>query len=193
MNFKIGLTRKVASTFLILCVPLLAFGVQDYSRQDVDKILKAIEKVERETASGKRYSLEKITVEESELNSYIAYRIEEENERFLKELRVKLFKKNKIEGKILVDLRGENIPKFLRPQMTLYFGGKLEVKDGMVRLVLKDLFLEDQRIDPNVLDFVIALTAKIEKYEVWSINEWYELPYGIKDIETQNHKAIFFY
>lgn len=193
MNFKTGLTRKVASTFLILCVPLLAFGVQDYSRQDVDKILKTIEKVERETASGKRYSLEKITVEESELNSYIAYRIEEENERFLKELRVKLFKKNKIEGKILVDLRGENIPKFLRPQMTLYFGGKLEVKDGMVRLVLKDLFLEDQRIDPNVLDFVIALTAKIEKYEVWSINEWYELPYGIKDIETQNHKAIFFY
>lgn len=193
MNFKTGLTRKLASAFLILCVPLLAFGVQDYSRQDVDKILKAIEKVERETASGRRRSLEKITVEESELNSYIAYRIEEENERFLKELRVKLFKKKKIEGKILVDLRGENIPKFLRPQMTLYFGGKLEVKDGMVRLVLKDLFLEDQRIDPNVLDFVIALTARIEKYEVWSINEWYELPYGIKNIETQNHKAIFFY
>ncbi len=193
MNFKTGLSRKLASAFLILCVPLLAFGVQDYSRQDVDKILEAIEKVERETARGTKRSLEKITVEENELNSYIAYRIEEENERFLKELRVKLFKKNKIEGKILVDLRGENIPKFLRPQMTLYFGGKLEVKDGMVRLVLKDLFLEDQRIDPNVLDFVIALTAKIEKYEVWSINEWYELPYGIKDIETQNHKAIFFY
>lgn len=193
MNFKTGLTRKLASAFLILCVPLLAFGVQDYSRQDVDKILKAIEKVERETARGTKRSLEKISVDESELNSYIAYRIEEENERFLKELRVKLFKKNKIEGKILVDLRGENIPKFLRPQMTLYFGGKLEVKNGMVKLVLKDLFLENQRIDPNVLDFVIALTAKIEKYEIWSINDWYELPYGIKDIETQNHKAIFFY
>lgn len=193
MNFKIGLTRKLASAFLILCVPLLAFGAQDYSRQDVDKILKAIEKVERETARGTKRSLEKISVDESELNSYIAYRIEEENERFLKELRVKLFKKNKIEGKILVDLRGENIPKFLRPQMTLYFGGKLEVKNGMVKLVLKDLFLENQRIDPNVLDFVIALTAKIEKYEIWSINDWYELPYGIKDIETQNHKAIFFY
>ncbi|MCK4556291.1 MAG: hypothetical protein KAU47_02150 [Candidatus Aminicenantes bacterium] len=193
MNFKTGLTRKLASAFLILCVPLLAFGAQDYSRQDVDKILKAIEKVERETARGTKRSLEKISVDESELNSYIAYRIEEENERFLKELRVKLFKKNKIEGKILVDLRGENIPKFLRPQMTLYFGGKLEVKDGMVKLVLKDLFLENQRIDPNVLDFVIALTAKIEKYEIWSINDWYELPYGIKDIETQNHKAIFFY
>ena len=193
MNFRTGLTRKLASVFLILCVPLLVFGGQDYSRQHVDKILKAIEKVEKETTSGKRRSLEKITVDESELNSYIAYRIEEENERFLKELQVKLFKKNKIEGRILVDLKGEDIPKFLRPQMTLYFGGKLEVKDGMIRLVLKDLFLEEQRIDPKVLDFIIALTAKIEKYDIWSINDWYELPYGIKDIETQNHKAIFFY
>ena len=193
MSFKINSRKKFVFVFFFLAFSVFISGIQDYSRQDVDKVLKAIEKVERETASGKRRSLEKISVNESELNSYIAYRIEEENERFLKELRVKLFKKNKIEGKILVDLRGENIPKFLRPQMTLYFGGKLEVKDGMVRLVLKDLFLEDQRIDPNVLDFVIALTAKIEKYEVWSINEWYELPYGIKDIETQNHKAIFFY
>ena len=193
MSFKINSRKKFVFVFLFLAFSVFISGIQDYSRQDVDKILKAIEKVERETARGTRRSLEKVSVDESELNSYIAYRIEEENERFLKELRVKLFKKNKIEGKILVDLRGENIPKFLRPQMTLYFGGKLEVKDDMVRLVLKDLFLEDQRIDPNVLDFVIALTAKIEKYEVWSINEWYELPYGIKDIETQNHKAIFFY
>ncbi|MCK4760461.1 MAG: hypothetical protein KAT69_10460, partial [Candidatus Aminicenantes bacterium] len=74
MNFKTGLTRKLASAFLILCVPLLAFGAQDYSRQDVDKILKAIEKVERETARGTKRSLEKISVDESELNSYIAYR-----------------------------------------------------------------------------------------------------------------------
>ena len=188
-----GLAKKLAPAILILCVSFFALGIQNYSRQSVDKVLKAIEMMERETARGTRRSLGKISVDESELNSYIAFRIEEENERFLKELEVKLFKKNKIEGRILVDLRGENIPKFLRPQMTLYFGGKLEVKDGMVRLVLKDLFLEEQRIDPNVLDFIIALAAKIEKYEVWSINDWYELPYGIKNIETQNHKANFFY
>ena len=193
MNFMTGLAKKLAPAILILCVSFFALGIQNYSRQSVDKVLKAIEMMERETARGTRRSLEKISVDESELNSYIAFRIEEENERFLKELEVKLFKKNKIEGRILVDLRGENIPKFLRPQMTLYFGGKLEVKDGMVRLVLKDLFLEEQRIDPNVLDFIIALAAKIEKYEVWSINDWYELPYGIKNIETQNHKANFFY
>jgi len=58
---------------------------------------------------------------------------------------------------------------------------------------LKDLFLEEQRIEPKVLDFIIAFAAKIENYEVWSINDWWELPHGIKDIETENHKAVFFY
>jgi hypothetical protein len=132
-------------------------------------------------------------VTESEFNSYISYKIEEKKEKFLKELRIKLFKKNKIEGMVLIDLRGEKVPKFLRPQMTLYFRGKIEVKNGLVRLGLKDLFLEEQRIDLKVLDLVIAFAAKIENFEVWSINDWYELPYGIKNIETQNNKAVIFY
>jgi hypothetical protein len=77
--------------------------------------------------------------------------------------------------------------------MTLYFGGKLEANDGLVRFILKDLFLEEQRIDPKVLDFIIAFAAKIGNYEVWSINDWWELPHGIKNVETETHKAVFFY
>jgi hypothetical protein len=185
--------RKFVSAILVLCVSLLASGTQRYSLQEVDKVLKAIERVERETATPTKRSLKKISITESELNSYIAYRIEKENERFMKELRLKLFKKNKLEGIVLVDLRGERVPKFLRPQMTFYFGGKLEAKDGLVRFILKDLFLEEQRIEPKLLDFVIAFAAKIENYEVWSINDWWELPHGIKDVETENNKAVFFY
>ena len=77
--------------------------------------------------------------------------------------------------------------------MALYFGGKIEVRNSQVRLVLKDLFLEEQRIEPKILDLIIALAAKIENYKVWSINDWFELPYGIRKIKTQNHKAIFSY
>jgi hypothetical protein len=77
--------------------------------------------------------------------------------------------------------------------MTLFFGGELEAKDGKVRLILKDLFLEEQRIDPNVLDFLIAFVAKIGNYEVWSLKDWWELPHGIKDVKTQRGKATFFY
>ncbi len=188
-----SVAKKLASAILVLCLSLLASGTQKYSLQEVDKVLKAIERVERETASQTKRPLKKISISESELNSYIAYQIEKRNEKFMKELRVKLFKKNKLEGIVLVDLRGESVPEFLRPQMTLYFGGTLEAKDGLVKFILKDLFLEEQRIDPKLLDFIIAFVAKIGNYEVWSINDWWELPHGIKNVETANHKAIFFY
>ncbi|MDH5466417.1 MAG: hypothetical protein OEY25_03255 [Candidatus Aminicenantes bacterium] len=193
MNFWLYFTKKKFLAVLILSCSLFAFGIQDYSRQEAQKVLRVISKIERESARKTDGSLENISITESELNSYIAYRIEVEKEKIMKELRAKLFKRNKIEGKILIDLSGQQIPSFLKPQMTLYFGGRLEVKGSQVRLVLKDLFLEDQRIDPNVLDLIIALAAKIENYKVWSINDWFDLPYGIKDVRTQNQKAVFYY
>lgn len=193
MIYKFFFEKKLAFFLLFLFFSTFTSGIQDYSRQEVDKVLKAIDRVERETATQTKRPLKKISITESELNSYIAYRIEKENEKFMKELRLKLFKKNKVEGIVLVDLRGERVPKFLRPQMTLYFGGKLEAKDGLVKFILKDLFLEEQRIDPKLLDFIVAFAAKIENYEVWSINDWWELPHGIKNVETENHKAVFFY
>lgn len=188
-----NVARKLASAGLVLCVSLFASGTQKYSLQEVDKVLKAIDRVERETATQTKRPLKKISITESELNSYIAYLVEIKNERFLKELRLKIFKKNKVEGIVLIDLRGERVPEFLRPQMNLYFGGKLEANDGQVRFIMKDLFLEEQRIDPKVLDFIIAFAAKIGNYEAWSINDWWELPHGIKSVETENHKAVFFY
>ena len=193
MDLKSHLGKKFVFICFFLAVSVITSGTQNYSRKEVDRILKAIEMVERDTARGIQRPLKKISISEDELNSYIAYRIEEENQEYLKEIRVKLFKKNKIEGKILIDLRKEKVPQFLRPQMTLYFGGKLDAKDGLVRLIWEDLFLEEQRIDPQVLDFIIAFTAKIGNYEVWSINDWWEMPHGIKDVETQRGKATFFY
>ena len=193
MVFKIGFVKRIIFFLIFHFAFSITFCLQSYSVEEVIKVLKAIEKVEKGTVRRTKRSLEQISITESELNSYIAYRIEEENERYLKELRIKLFKKNKIEGRILVDLQGEDVPKFLKPQMTLFFGGELEAKDGKVRLILKDLFLEEQRIDPNVLDFLIAFVAKIGNYEVWSLKDWWELPHGIKDVKTQRGKATFYY
>jgi len=149
--------------------------------------------MENEQSRGDKDSLKKIVITEKELNSYIAYRIETENEEIMKELRLKLFKRNKIEGKVLIDLKGQKIPEFIRPQMTLFFGGKLEVKKGKARLNIKDLFLEDQRLKPTILDVILNIASKIKDMEVSSMNDWYDLPYGIKDIKTNRHKATFYY
>ena len=193
MNYKAGFARKIAFGFLFLSLSILSTGIQDYSLPEAQKVLKAIEKIEREQSSGNKDSLKKIVITESELNSYIAYRIETEKEEVVKELRLKLFKGDKIEGKVLMDLRGQKIPKILRPQITLYFEAKLEIKDGRVRFDFKDLFLEDQRIQPMTVDLIIYIGSKITNTEPWSINDWFELPYGIKDVETLRRKAAFYY
>ena len=193
MNFRTLFTRKTAFIFLLLSFSTLSSGIQDYSLPEARKVLKAIDKMESEQSRGDKDSLKKIVITEKELNSYIAYRIETEKEEIMKELRLKLFKRNKIEGRVLIDLRGQKIPEFIRPQMTLYFGGKLKVKKGRARLDIKDLFLEDQRVKPTILDVILNITSKINKTEASSMNDWHELPYGIKDIKTNRHKATFYY
>jgi len=193
MNFRTLFTRKTALIFLLLSFSILSSGIQDYSLPEARKVLEAIEKMESGQSRGDKDSLKKIVITEKELNSYIAYRIETENEEIMKELRLKLFKRNKIEGKVLIDLKGQKIPEFIRPQMTLFFGGKLEVKKGKARLNIKDLFLEDQRLKPTILDVILNIASKIKDMESSSMNDWYDLPYGIKDIKTNRHKATFYY
>jgi hypothetical protein len=104
-----------------------------------------------------------------------------------------LLERNEIEGKIVIDLRNQEIPKFLKPLMNFYFAGKLEVGGGKIRLNIKKLFLENQPIHPMVLDLIIYISAKIEKTEASSINDWYELPHGIVNIETHPGWVAIFY
>ena len=116
-----------------------------------------------------------------------------EKEEIMKELHLKLFEENKIEGKMFIDLTGQEIPKVLQPQMTFYFAGKLQVEKAKVKLDIKKLFLEEQSIPVLVLDLIIYISSKIDGSEASSINDWYELPYGIKDLKTRPGKAIIFY
>jgi hypothetical protein len=134
-----------------------------------------------------------VKVTESEFNSYIAYRIEAEKEEFMKELQFKFLKKNKLEGKAYVDLRGQDIPRILRPEMTFYFSAELETKNNRIKLNLDKLFLEDQEIRPELLDLVILFGSQIGGWDAGGINDWYDLPYGIKDIKVHKGYAEFFY
>jgi len=204
-NFKRCLTKKTTFVFIPFFIFFLLFfffsfkeyvcssDKQKYSLLKAKKVLNLINKIRTEQYKENPGTLRKIVIKESELNSYIAYRIEVEKEEIMKELCLKLFEANKIEGKIFIDLTGRNIPKMLNPQMTFYFEGKLQVEESRVRLNMKKLYLEEQLVPPLLLDLIIYISSKIEKVEASSINDWYELPFGIKNIETHFGQAVFFY
>jgi hypothetical protein len=189
----------------VLLFPILSFGAVQkrsqpktpapatYSLAEAQKVLRAIDKIEAENERPWSGPLRPVTVTESELNSYIAYRIETEKEEIMKELALKLFPKNRIEGKIHIDLRGRDIPSYIRPEMDIFFSADVLVSGGAVKIDLQRLFLGDELIPPLIIDLVIAISAKLNNQQATSINDWYELPFGIKDIKTEKGKAVFYY
>ena len=177
-----------------VCISIPSLAQDNYSREEALKVIGLIEQIQLEqNQSSSGGNLKKVNVTESELNSYIAYRIDVEQSDIMKELRLKLFDKNRVEGKIFIDLSGQDLPGFLRPEMNVYFDGISEIEKGKVRLALKELFLEDQPIQPSVLDMIIYIGSKIQGEEPFSMSDWWELPYGIKDVKTEKEKAIFYY
>jgi hypothetical protein len=180
-------------TFLSFTCSGSAQDPTDYSLQEALKVINLIEKIQLEQFEKGSGVIRNVVVTESEFNSYVAYRIDVEKEEVMKELRLRVFDDNKIEGKLVVDLREQKLPKILKPRMTFYIGGKLEVKDGDIRLNLDDLFLENQRIQPAVLDLVIFIGSKIAGSESFNISDWWVLPHGIKDVKTQKGKLTFYY
>ena len=188
---------KLVCVLCVVVFPVLLFGLsQDspgYSLREAQKVLGFIEKIQQAQLESGNRKLRNIVVTESELNSYIAHRIKVEQEEILRELRLKLFENNRVEWKIVLDLKDANLPKILKPRMTFYMGGKLEVEEGNVRLNLEDLFLENQRIQVSIFELVIFIGSRLMGSEPFSMSDWWELPYGIKDIQTQQGKATFFY
>lgn len=165
----------------------------EYSAEEALKVIRLIEKIQSEQIEKREGDLRNVVVSESEFNSYIAYLIEVEQEEIMKELKLKFFENNIIEGKLVIDLQSQGLPKFLPPRMVFFLRGKLEVDGALVRLDLKELFLGTQRIQPEILDLVIFIGSIVQNTEPFSIEDWVDLPYGIKNIQTGENKAIFYY
>jgi hypothetical protein len=196
MKSNFGLAPLLPS----LLAPLLvtAFCQKDpqtpaYSLEEARKVFAYIDQIEAETQQPWSGPLRSVTVSESEFNSYIACRIETEKEEIMKELRLKFLDNNKIEGKIHIDLRGQDIPRFIKPEMDVYFAADLLAQNGQAKVDMKEIFLGDEPIKPMILDLVIAISARLNNQKATSINDWYELPYGIKEIKTEKGEATFFY
>lgn len=177
----------------LLWITIPLFSQMEYSIEDALKICAYIERLQEAQLIEYSGPQREIEVTESELNSYIAYLIDVDREDVMKELRLKIFADNKIEGKIFIDLRGQKLPEILRPEMNFYFGAKLDIKENKIRVNIDKLFLEDQEINKMILDMVIYVASKIDDTESGSISDWYVLPFGIKDIRTKTGKAVFFY
>ncbi len=178
---------------LALLSAFLPLSAQNDSREEALRVLGLIEKIQQEQLARTTAGLRTVAVTESELNSYISYRIETEKEEVMKELSLKLLDKNRIEGKIGLDLRGQRLAFFLRPELNFYFEATIVSREGKARLEIKRLFLEEQQVQSALLDLAISIAARLSHSKASSLNDWYELPYGLKSLETQRGQLIVTY
>jgi len=162
-------------------------------RRDALRILRFLDQVEVSASAKKTAPAARLDFTESEFNAYVAYRIAAEKDPVMNELRLKLFDQNRIEGKIGIDLRGQNLPAVLKPQMNLYFEGVFETREGRIRLDFRQIYLDGQRIPSLVLDMIIFIASKLGKADAGSVHDWYELPPGIKDLKTAAGQVSVFY
>ncbi len=171
---------------LLIITPFLFSNQLENEIKNVIKVKKIIEKIKYNKNPG----VQKISVKEDEVNSYLNYRIKKENIKRLKEMKVKILNKNIIEGKAVINL--ENYDK-KSSIFNIYFRGKIIVEDKYIKFDFEKLFLEEQPIPVNLLEFIVNYLSKLEGYEPLSIFSWYELPYGIKNIKTKKGEIIIFY
>ena len=196
---KIPSRLLIPLLFLLAPVLLTASCQKDtqatsaYSLEEAQKVLRTIIEVDSTAQQPWSGPPRSVTITESELNSYIAYRIETEKEEIMKELQLKLLGDNMIEGKIHIDLRGQKIPSFIKPEMDVFFAADLITNNGQAKVDMKEIFLGDEPIKPMILDMVMAISARLRNEPATSLSDWYELPYGIKDIKTEKGKATFYY
>jgi hypothetical protein len=190
-----AMSRSAMPCFFLFALlsALLPLSAQNSSRAEALRVLGLIEKIEQEQLVQTTAGLRTAAVSESELNSYIAYRIETEKEAVMKELSLKLLDKNRIEGKISLDLRGQKLAFFLRPELNFYFEASIVSREGKARLEMKRLFLEEQQVQSALLDLAISIAARLSHSKASSLNDWYELPYGLKSLETQRGQLIVTY
>lgn len=127
---------------------------------------------------------------EAEFNAYIACRLADTDEPYVKAAEIKLLAGNTYEGHVAIDLGKPQAAGFLPQKQDLLFAGRFESREGQIRIELDRLYLGTQSISPALIDMVIEIVSRLQGVEPTSLKDWYDLPSGVDRLETQKGKVV---
>ncbi len=134
-----------------------------------------------------------LTFTEAEFNAYIACRLADADEPFVKLAEFKLLKGDRYEGRIAIDLGKSQVSGLLAQKQDLLLSGRFESRDGQIRIDLDKLFLGTQPISPDFVDLIIAVASRLQGTEPTSLKDWYDLPPGVVRLETRPGQVVIVY
>jgi hypothetical protein len=104
-----------------------------------------------------------------------------------------LLNDNHINGKIRFDAKRLNLDVLLGDSLYFDFSGIVYTQNRQARLDLIALKLNDQPVNPYILDFVISTAALTNGMEPYGIGDWFTLPQGLKNVSITKAKATLVY
>ncbi len=125
---------------------------------------------------------------EEKVSAFFKHLFSEENPT-LKSLKLKLAPGNLVEGWVILDLTSQG----LSGEHNLYFAARVEQQGRRVRLNFSSLFLETQRVQPEIVNALIDLVARARGLEARHLDDWYDLPEGIARVETGPGSLLIYY
>lgn len=165
-------------------------------RAKAAKVFAALERIETESrrtsparapaSPGSR----RMTFTEAEFNAWIACRLADEKEPYVKSAVFKLLGGDKVEGRVTIDLGKPQASGVLPQKQDLLFAARFETKEGMIRITLDSLYLGTQPISPGFVDIVIGVVSRLQGVEATSLKDWYDLPPGVLRLETLPGRVV---
>lgn len=130
---------------------------------------------------------------EAEFNAYIACRLEDDREPYVKAAEFKLLADDRVEGRITIDLGSKQAAGLLPQRQDLLLAARFESRDGMIRIRMDKLFLGAQPLAPAFVDMLIGIVSRLQGVEPTSLEDWYELPTGVVRLSTRAGQVVVHY
>jgi hypothetical protein len=181
----------IAPILLFLFYATSAIGA-DQAALNAIKVQHILETIGRQHARSE-HTDRSAEISEKELNDYIADRLARERHPNIDGLTINLLKDNHINGKIRFDARRLSLDVLLGDNLDFDFSGIVCTQNRQARLNLIALKLNNQPVNPQILDFVISTAALVNGMEPYGIGDWFTLPEGLKNISVTKAKATLYY
>lgn len=199
MKKKSGIAFLTLVLFCLVQFPGLSLAVTGLPRDleikdrtdELDDVLRIVNFLEEAASSWREKGHFQGLVAEfsqEQVSAFFKYLFSEENPT-LKSLRLKLAPGNRVEGWVILDLSSQG----LSGDRNLYFAARVEQQGRRVRLNFSSLFLETQRVQPQIVNALIDLVARVRGLEARHLDDWYDLPEGIARVETGPGSLLIYY
>lgn len=177
---------------VVICCALAVFGGIDPMTQNALKVMHILRTIERHQPRSGSGDLT-AEVSQPELNDYIIYRLEKEKHPLIQKLTIKLLDANQVRGSVYLDANQLKLGLLFGQTLDFDLSGVLQTRNGTGRINLRTAKLHGRPVKPQVLDMVLKAVALYYGTDPVRLDDWHELPKGVKRIQTQEGKAVLFY